>query len=381
MKKYFIIGIFVVFTMACQESQRHDIFMKRQDQTVWVSFENRTGEKGAAAQTNKGAKGYPSDRLAAGDSCELLNIQGTGIVQRIWLTVSNRSPEIMRELWIKIYWDNAPIPAVSAPLGDFFCNGLSVMTAFENCFFSNPEGRSMNCIIPMPFKTAARIVLINHSDISLHSVFYDIDLIRLKKWDNNMMYFHAMWNRENPTKLGNDYTVLPEISGEGRFLGVSMGVSADSIYQDTWWGEGEMKIYLDGDKEFPSLCGTGTEDYIGTAWGQGRFAHMYQGCLLSGKNRQWSFYRFHVPDPVLFSKSCKVTFQQIGGSNFTKVLELSQNNAPLIPISVFLTNEEKWIRLLDEPIPLDDPDFPDGWVNFYRQDDVSSVAYYYLDRP
>ena len=381
MKKYFIIGIIVVSAVACKKSQRQEIYMKRQDQTVWVSFENRTGEKGAAAQTNKGAKGYPSDRLAAGDSCELLNIRGSGVIHRIWMTVSDRSPEVLRKLWLKMYWNDTSIPAVSAPLGDFFCNGLSVMTAFENCFFSNPEARSMNCIIPMPFKTAARVVLINYSDKNLHSVFYDIDLVRLKKWDNNMMYFHCLWNRENPTKLGQDYTILSEIKGEGRFLGVSVGIISDSIYRNTWWGEGEIKIYLDGDKDFPSLCGTGTEDYIGTAWGQGRFAHMYQGCLLAGKNRQWSFYRFHVPDPVLFSTSCKVTLQQIGGSNYAEVLDLWQKKAPLIPISVFLTNEERHIRLLDEPMSLDDPDFPNGWVNFYRQDDVSSVAYYYLDKP
>ena len=381
MKKNFIIGVLIISAMACKDGRRQEVYMKQQGQSVWVSFENRTGEKGAAGQTNKGAKGYPSDKIAAGDSCELLNIRGPGIIQRIWMTVNNRSPEMLRGLWLKMYWDDAPVPAVCVPLGDFFCNGLSVMTAFENCFFSNPEGRSFNCIIPMPFKTAARMVLVNLSEKNLNNMFYDIDLVRLKKWDNEMMYFHSWWNRENPTKLGQDYTILPEIKGEGRFLGVSMGINTDSVYRNTWWGEGEVKIYLDGDTDFPTLCGTGTEDYIGTGWGQGRFVNRYQGCLLNGRNRQWSFYRFHVPDPVLFSKSCKVTLQQIGGSNYAEVLELWQNKIPLIPISVFLAGEERLVGLFDEPIPLDDPKFPDGWVNFYRQDDVSSIAYFYLDRP
>jgi len=104
--------------------------------------------------------------------------------------------------------------------------------------------------------------------------------------------------------------------------------------------------------------------------------------LLDGKkDRQWSLYRFHVPDPVLFSKSCKVTLQQIGGGNYAEVLELWQKKIPLIPISIFHAGEERLIGLFDEPMPLDDPNFPDGWVNFYRQDDVSSVAYFYLDRP
>ena len=381
MKKFFIIGILIVATVACKEGRRQEVYMKQKEQSVWVSFENRTGEKGAAGQTNKGAKGHPSDQIAAGDSCELLNIRGPGIIQRIWMTVNDRSPEMLRGLWLKMYWDDAPVPAVSAPLGDFFCNGLSVMTAFENCFFSNPEGRSLNCIVPMPFKTAARIVLVNLSGKHLNNMFYDINLVRLKNRDNEMMYFHSLWNRENPTKLGQDYTILPEVQGEGRFLGVSMGICTDSVYRNTWWGEGEIKIYLDGDTDFPSLCGTGTEDYIGTGWGQSRFAHKYQGCLLDGKNRQWSLYRFHVPDAVLFSKSCKVTLQQIGGGNHAEVLELWRKKVPLIPISVFLSGEERLVGLFDEPIPLDDPNFPDGWVNFYRQDDVSSVAYFYLDRP
>jgi len=380
MKKFFIFIFLIASTVACM-SQQQEIYRKQNAQSVWVSFENRTGEKGAAGQANKGAKGHPSDKISAGDSCELLNIRGAGIIQRIWMTVNDRSPEMLRGLWLKMYWDDASTPAVSAPLGDFFCNGLSIMTAFENCFFSNPEGRSLNCIIPMPFKTAARIVLINLSGKQLQNMFYDIDLVRLKKWDDELLYFHSLWNRENPTKLGQDFTILPEIQGEGRFLGVSMGISTDSVYMNTWWGEGEMKVYLDGDKVFPSLCGTGTEDYIGTGWGQGRFVNKYQGCLLDGKNRQWSFYRFHVPDPVLFSKSCKVTLQQIGGGNYTDVLNLWRKKIPLIPISVYLNEESRLVGLLDEPMSLDNPNFPNGWVNFYRQDDVSSVAYFYLDRP
>ncbi|MDR3260352.1 MAG: DUF2961 domain-containing protein [Tannerella sp.] len=382
MKKYFVIGMLSVSVMACTRSPQKEIYMKQQNQSAWVSFENRTGEKGAAAQENKGAKGHPADRIAAGDSCELLQIKGPGIINRIWITVNDRSPEMLRALWIRMYWDDASTPAVSAPLGDFFCNGLSIMTDFENCFFSNPEGRSMNTIVPMPFRTAARIVLVNTSSKDLTHVFYDIDLTRLKKWDKDMLYFHCYWNRENPTTLGKDYTVLPETKGEGRFLGVSMGIQADSIYKHTWWGEGEMKFYLDGDSDFPSLCGTGTEDYIGTAWGQGRFCNRYQGCLTAdGPKRLWSFYRFHVPDPILFSESCKVTLQQIGGSGRDEVLELYRANVPLIPITVDVSAEGRFIRLLDDPLSMDDSAFPDAWVNFYRQDDVSSAAYFYLNQP
>ncbi len=383
MKKYFAFTMLLAI-IACTNNSQQEIYKKQQGQSAWVSFENPTGEKGIAARENKGAKGHAFDRIAAGDSCVLLYIEGAGIINRIWMTVSERSPEMLRALRIKMYWDNSPIPAVSAPLGDFFCNGLSVMTTFENYFFSNPEGRSMNSTIPMPFRTAARIVLVNTSGKDLAHIFYDVNLTRLKKWDKDMLYFHCYWNRENPTKLGKDYTVLPETKGEGRFLGVSFGIKADSIYQNTWWGEGEMKFYLDGDTEFPTLCGTGTEDYIGTAWGQGAYYNQYQGCLVaSSKNRMWSFYRFHVPDPVLFGKSCRVTMQQIGGGSYEQVLGLYQANVPLIPISVDMTSEKRFVKLLEAepPLRMDDPAFPQGWVNFYRQDDVSSTAYFYLDRP
>ncbi|MDR1370051.1 MAG: DUF2961 domain-containing protein, partial [Dysgonamonadaceae bacterium] len=377
MKTFYFFGILLLLLItACTatETGRQEIYMKQTGKSsVWTSFENPTGEKGIAGQENKGAKGHPSNRLAAGDSCDLLNIRGAGIIHRIWMTVNDRSPEMLRSLWIKMYWDNAGIPAVSAPLGDFFCNGLSVMTPFENCFFSNPEGRSMNVFLPMPFRTAARIVLINQSEKDLRSLFYDVNLVRLDKWDKDMLYFHTCWNHENPNTLGKDYTLLPEIKGEGRFLGVNVGIRTDSLYHNTWWGEGEVKIYLDGDSAFPSLCGTGTEDYIGTAWGQGSFINQYQGCRIAGKDRMWTFYKFHAPDPVLFSESCRVTLQIMGGSDYKEVLELYKSGVPLIPVTVSMKDPPRLIKLLEEPVPLEDPGFTDGWVNFYRQDDVSSV--------
>ena len=360
-----------------------EVYLKQDGQTVWTSFENLSGTKGAAAKENKGAKGHAANRIVAGDSCILLDMKGPGIINRIWMTVSERNPEMLRALKIRIYWDNASIPAVSVPLGDFFCNGGATMTVFENCFFSNPEGRSMNSSVPMPFRTAARIVVVNESAKNLTHLFFDINLTRLKEWNTDMLYFHCFWNRENPTVLGKDYTVLPETKGEGRFLGVSFGIYDNPVYKGNWWGEGEMKFYLDGDRDYPSLCGTGVEDYVGAAWGLGAFSNRYQGCSIAGKDRLWSFYRFHVPDPVLFSESCRVTLQQIGGGDYDKVLELYNEKVPLIPVTVDQSVNGIFIKLLEseKPMALDDPDFPKAWVNFYRQDDVSSTAYYYLNRP
>ena len=361
-----------------------EVYLKQEGQTVWTSFENPTGKKGAAATENKGAKGHAFDRILAGDSSVLLDLEGPGIINRIWLTVSNRTPEMLRSLKLKIYWDGSAVPAVNVPLGEFFCNGGATMTVFENCFFSNPEGKSMNSNVPMPFKTKARVVVANESSVNLTHIFYDINLTRLGKWNEDMLYFHCFWNRESPTTLGEDYTVLPEIKGVGRFLGVSFGVLPNRAYRGSWWGEGEIKFYLDGDKELPSLCGTGVEDYVGTAWYMGAYYNTYQGCPLNGKEGGlWTLYRFHVPDPVLFSESCCVKLQQIGGGSYDDVLKLYQAKVPLIPVTVDLEKEWKFLKLLEleKPLPLDDPDFPKAWVNFYRQDDVSSTAYFYLNRP
>lgn len=120
----------------------------------------------------------------------------------------------------------------------------------------------------MPYRIGAKVVFVNTSDEDLTHLFYDINFTKLPEWDSEMSYFHAVWREDKSTKLGVDYTVLPQLSGKGRFLGVSLGIFANKAYETTWWGEGEIKFYIDGDKEFPTLSGTGVEDYIGTAWGR-----------------------------------------------------------------------------------------------------------------
>lgn len=142
-------------------------------QTRWFSFENRGVERGQAGQSNQGAKGFAFNDLAAGETKTLLDIEGSGIICRIWMTVSDRSPEMLRSLKLEMFWDGAQTPAVSAPLGDFFGVGLGRRTPFECALFSDPEGRSFNCCIPMPFRTAAKVTLTNESDARLSHLFYD----------------------------------------------------------------------------------------------------------------------------------------------------------------------------------------------------------------
>jgi len=191
--------------------------------------------------------------------------------------MSDRSAYMLRSLKLEMFWDGAEKPAVSVPFGDFFGVGLGKKTSFENVFFSDPEGRSFNCRIPMPFRTGAKMMITNESDKPLEMIFYDINYSQNIEPDENTLYFHAFWQRNQKTELGKDFEILPQVQGRGRFLGTNIGVIEDSLYEGSWWGEGEVKMYLDGDTEYPTIAGTGTEDYIGTAYGQGKFNHMHQG--------------------------------------------------------------------------------------------------------
>lgn len=347
----------------------------------WSSPENINGGKGSGGKENNGAKGHPYDSIAAGASKELLNIQAAGIIQRIWITINDRSPEMLRSLVIQMYWNNEAKPAVSVPFGDFFGVGLGRTTAFQNALFANAEGRSFNSFIAMPFKTGARIVMVNESAKTLRNIFFDIDYNLLKDWNDDFLYFHAYWHRDTATRLAEDLALLPEVNGHGRFLGVNIGVNANPMYKKSWFGEGEVKVYLDGDKDLPTLNGTGTEDYIGTAWGQGKFINQYTGCTIASDSLlQWAFYRFHIPDPIYFKENCKVTIQQIGGDETGKVAAYQQAGAPLIPVS---TDGAAFTKLYKKGsvTNLQDSTQPKGWTNFYRQDDVSATAYFYLDKP
>jgi len=346
------------------------------------SFENLNGVKGSGGKTNMGAKGNAFESLKAKQEKVLLDIKGAGMIQRIWCTINDRSEKMLRTLRLQMFWDNAGAPAVDVPFGDFFGVGLGKTVAFQSALFSNPEGRSFNCNIPMPFRTAAKIVITNQGEVDLPLLFFDIDYIKLDKPPVDMLYFHAYWNRKLRSPMEEDYEFLPKVIGKGRFLGVNVGVNADTIYEDTWWGEGEVKFYLDGDSKFPSLNGTGTEDYIGTGWGQGVYMHMYQGCTIADeKNKKYTFYRFHIPDQIFFHKDIRVTIQKIGGGDMELVRRLQKKGVQLKPVSV--ATDTAFIRLfeLQPPLSLQDNNFPKGWVNFYRIDDYSSTAYFYLDRP
>jgi hypothetical protein len=376
---------FILVTLLCLSfsiANAQDWYkMPADTETRWSSFENPSAARGKGGSENKNAKGHPSEMFAPGETKTLLNIAGAGIIQRIWMTISDRSPQTLRGIKIEIFWDGATTPAVSAPLGDFFGLAHGRKVAFQNALFTDPEGRSFISYVPMPYKKGARIVLVNEGNVTVN-LFYDVNFQQVKSHGSDVLYFHAYWNRIEKTELAKDFVILPTVKGKGRFLGTNMGIITDPLYEKSWWGEGEVKIYIDGDKDLPTLNGTGTEDYIGTGWGQGLFAHLYQGCLVADEStRQWAFYRYHIPDPVYFNNNCKVAIQIMGGEMTDNVRKYAGNGAPLIPVTV--AAEKEFVKLLEQkPVPqLKDESFPKGWTNFYRSDDVSATAYFYLDAP
>jgi hypothetical protein len=352
--------------------------------TRWSSFENPTAGVGSGGKENSGAKGHAFESLKAGETKTLLDIKGCGTVTRIWMTLNPREPKNLRAVRLQMYWDGADKPAVCVPLGDFFGAVLGRLTQFENELFCAPEGRSFNVCIPMPFRTAARITVTNDGSLDFDHIFYDVNvLMQDQPHDPDTMYFHATWRRERQTTLGKDFEILPKVAGRGRFVGTHIGVIANREYAG-WWGEGEVKMFVDGDTEFPTLCGTGTEDYIGTGWGQGVFHNRYQGSLVSDAERaQYTFYRYHIPDPVFFQSGLRVTLQQIGGADKTAVLDMLRKGLALKPVSIDRGGRDKFTQLQDGVTPsnIEQDPIPGGWTNYYRQDDVSAVAFFYLDKP
>ncbi|HHU97784.1 MAG: DUF2961 domain-containing protein [Bacteroidota bacterium] len=354
--------------------------------TRWVSPENPTGEPGKGGMTNKGAKGNAFFIISPGEIKTIFDVKGAGIINRMWLsgTIGTNASQ-RRAVRIDMYWDGSEKPAVSAPIGDFFGIAHGLIAKYDNELFQSPEARSFNFTIPMPFRQSAFITVTNESQTELW-LWYDINYTQMDKLPKDAMYFHAYWHRDLKTKPGVDFEIMPEVYGVGRYLGTNIGVIGDSLTRGTWFGEGEVKIYLDGDTEFPTLVGTGTEDYIGTGWGQNEFVGRYFGSPISKREDDiYAFYRYHINDPVYFHQNCKVTIQQMGNSSKEQMLKMREKGANIIPIWALGQDKGKTYqrRLLDEEDApkLEDDSFPETSTHFWRSDDVCATVYFYLNKP
>lgn len=305
-----------------------------------VCPENFTGEKGKAAMATEGTgadraaglgqgwKISPSVVVQPGEVFTMADITGPGIIRHIWITDS--CPK-NRTLILRMYWDGSDTPSVEVPLGDFFAcaeyQNYAQVTSLPVCV--NPK-RAFNCYWDMPFYQNARITIENiyHEKIT---VYYQIDY-HAGEIPEKRGYFHAQFRRENPLKEKGIYTILDNVQGNGQYVGTYLfwGVNNNG-----WWGEGEIKFYLDGDTEFPTICGTGTEDYFCGSWNfdiggkYQEFCTPYSGVPkiirpdgLYSANQRFSMYRWHIADPIYFKEDLKVTIQALGWRSPHRYLQL-----------------------------------------------------------
>jgi hypothetical protein len=346
------------------------------------TFENLHGEKGKGGMARYGRKGSPAPMLIAGETFTFVDYEGSGTIRHIWITVDRHDlPEVMRGVRLEMYWDGAKTPAVNAPLGDFFCLPLGKTVPFQNALFSAPDARAFNCVIPMPFKKHAKMVAINETGMQVR-FFYEVEATVGDAHGDDMLYFHSYWRRENPTTIRQDMTILPRVEGCGRYLGANMGIIQNPATNHMWWGEGEVKMYIDGDTDYPTICGTGSEDYVGAAWGQGLFDYLYHGNHYLSKEGEGmgafhdrhGFYRLHVPDPHYFHTDMRVTIQNLGGTTGRQMLQALAKDPTLKFMkptdgSEYFTREE-----LEGPML-------DAFTEVERADDFCATAYWYMDRP
>lgn len=291
-----------------------------------ITWENRTGAPGAGGKAKGGRKGSPCiEKIPAGATETLMDVDGPGVIRHIWITIPDRSPNHLRNHILRMYWDSEKDPSVEVPLGDFFgtahgrvaCDDKGNPTHMSSAWTTAPNGRAFNAFFPMPFDTHARITVQNDTGEPSRSFFFQIDYELLSKLPANAGRFHVQFRRQNPTIEKQDYVIVDNVRGPGMYVGTVLGVRALGPH---WWGEGELKMYMDGDTDYPTICGTGAEDYFNAGWGMLLYQTPYHGCTFMAKNDFFkeacvSMYRWHVLDPVRFRKSLKVTIQQIGWNN------------------------------------------------------------------
>ena len=292
-----------------------------------ISPENRDGLRGgacaadvgagarAAAELGRGWKVSPSLRVESGETLVLADFDGEGCVNSMWMTLTGN----WRHCILRIYWDGQDVPSVECPAGHFFCAGWNKFAQVSALTVNVNPGKAFACYWEMPFRKNFRMTLENINKYPIQ-IYYQLNLT-LTAVPENAAYFHCQFRRENPVKYAVPYTILDGVSGRGMYVGTYMALSPKS---GAWWGEGEVKFYIDGE-EYPTVASTGLEDYFCGAYDfmvdkayrtfTTPYCGMPQVILPDGRyesETKIGLYRFHVTDPVIFRKSLTVTAQDLG---------------------------------------------------------------------
>ncbi|HOW86814.1 MAG TPA: DUF2961 domain-containing protein [Candidatus Aminicenantes bacterium] len=246
--------------------------------------------------------------LGKGESRTIL-LSGPGKIEHIWFIASSMDIRYPRAVVLRIYWDGADAPSVETPVGDFFGVGNGMRAEVDSLpVKASSFGRGYNCYWPMPFRREARIVVTNESDKEAAGIFYQVDWVKLEQAPEDLLYFHARYHQEYPPVMGQPYTVFVG-QGRGHYVGTVLS-SQNAIGH--WYGEGDDFFYIDGEKT-PSILGTGTEDYFNDAWNMRVHTTLFTGCTVfepRGIDARITAYRWHIADPVLFSKSLRFEIER-----------------------------------------------------------------------
>jgi len=351
---FFLISIVLTSEISCFCGILDDLAKLQEGKSMRATSTMRAGADGkydpnAPPRGDKDERSnFDNFRVVPGKTHTLLDVKGPGVITHIWITFLGPEPQPWapngsanhQEMLLKMYWDDDNEPAVEAPLGDFFANCFGKRSEVISLPVIVEDGDSYNCFWRMPFRKSAKIQIVNQSDKPISLLYYNIDWIKLKSLPKNTPYFYARYRQEYPAQNGKDYVVL-ETAGRGHYVGTVLAVRTRS---PAWFGEGDEKIYIDGET-IPSIWGTGTEDYFLSAWGLKKTSTPYFGVPYFD---QWgivgghtSAYRWHINDPIVFTKSIKVSFEHYG-----------------------------WVS------PDENPDYKSTSWN-EREDDISSVAFWY----
>ena len=311
-----------------------------------ISPENFGGKKGqggratdgtgahAGRDLGVGSKLSPSIRIEPGETRVLADIQDSGAIQQIWMTPTGN----FRWSILRIYWDDEETPSVESPVGDFFANAYGRYAQISSLAICTNPRSGLNCYWEMPFRKRCRITLTNIADDAM-VLYYQINYT-LTDVPDDTAYFHAQFRRTNPLPYKQDYTILDGVRGQGHYVGTYM---AWGVNNSNWWGEGEIKFFMDGDDEYPTICGTGTEDYFCGSYnfdigkengGYREFTTPYAGLPqvirpdgLYDAQTRFGMYRWHIMDPIRFEQDLRVTIQALGWRSGGRYLPLQDDIA------------------------------------------------------